>query len=275
MAEEKEAIKRKKQKIKELKDFIKDKKVMGIISLQDLPSPQFQEIKNKLRGRGEIRFYSNLVISKALKGSPLLEHLKGPSGVIISEDNPFKLFKFLKENRSDTFAKPGQTAPKDLIVPEGETDLPAGPSLAELKIAKINVKIDKGKIVIAKDSKVASKGDVITKQIASALSKLGIKPIKIGIDVTAILEGDTIYLSETLDIDMDKFMSQLNESASSALNLAIEISYYTPITTQIILNKAITNAQNLALEAEITNKFTIESLLSKAKMQASALNSEE
>jgi len=276
MAEERGAIQIKKKRIKELEDFVKDKKVIGLISLQDLPSAQFQEIKKKLRSTAQINVYSNLVINKVFekddKLKPLLEKLEGPSGVIISDENPFKIFRFLKENQSEVYAKAGQTAPKDIIVEAGETDMPAGPALAELKVAKIDVKIANGKIVIKSDSTVVKEGEVISDFAANALSKLDIKPLKIGIKLNALLEDNTVYTSDVLDIDMDAFMQDLNTKIAYATNLAVNISYYTPQSIQIILSQAVTYAQNLALNAEITNKFTIEKLLAKAQLQAKTLS---
>ena len=68
-------------------------------------------------------------------------------------------------------------------------------------MAGVNCKIDKGKIVVNKDSTIVKKGDVVTEQAAAPLSKLGIKPVDIGLKLNAVYEDGVIYTPEVLDID--------------------------------------------------------------------------
>jgi large subunit ribosomal protein L10 len=265
------------EEVKELEKFIDNKRVVGIVDIENLPSRQLQEIRKKLRGKADIKVSKSVLIKLAIENlkradlKKLEEYIDGPTGIIVSDEDPFLLYKFLKKNRSKALAKAGMIAPSDIIVPAGETDMPAGPVLSELKVAKIDVKLDKGKIVIASDSHVAKKGEVITPQLATALAKLGIMPIEIGLKITAMLDGGVIYKPDVLDIDEEKFMQELVNAYHNALNLAVNACYPTKDSIRIMIQKAHANAKNLAVNADILTKETVGSILAKANNQASAL----
>ncbi|MBI4214422.1 50S ribosomal protein L10 [archaeon] len=270
-------------KVKEVSAWLKGKPVVGIVALSGLPSPQLQEIKKRLRGKGEIRVFQSIILKKALEKSKelksLAEKISGPCGVIVSEDNPFRLFRFLKKNQGKRQARPGDRLESDIMVPAGDTNLPAGPALAELKMAKIDVKIDKGKIVVAKDSSVAKAGDSVTPQLAAALSKLNIKPIRVGVRLLTVYErgetgeGGVFYPQEVLDIDEDTFNKSVVSAARSALNLSVNICYPTRQNVSFLLGKAHRDAVNLSVNAGIPEKETMPLLLSRGTAEASALAS--
>jgi len=263
--------------VKELERFIDERNVIGVVDIESLPSKQFQEIRKKLRGKADIKISKSILIKKAIESlkredlKKLEGYIDGPCGIIVSDEDPFLLYKFLKKNRSKALAKAGMIAPSDIIVPAGDTDMPVGPVLSELKIAKIDVKIEKGKIVIASDSQVAKKGDVISQQLANALAKLGITPMEIGLKIAAVLEKGVIYTADVLDVDEEKFMQDLVGAYRSALNLAVNAGYPNKESIKIMIQKAYQNAKNLAVNADILTKDTIGGTLAKASGQASAL----
>jgi len=265
------------EEVKDLEKFIDQKKVVGIVDIESLPSRQLQEIRKKLRGKADIKVSKSILIKLAIENlkrddlKKLEEYMEGPAGIIVSDEDPFLLYKFLKKNRSKALAKAGMTAPMDIVVPAGDTDMPAGPVLAELKIAKIDVKLDKGKIVISSDSLVAKKGETITQQAASALAKLGITPVEIGLKITAVIEKGIIYKPDVLDIDEEKFMADLVGAYRSALNLSVNAGYANSASIRIMIQMAYRKAMNLAINAEIVTKETVGSILAKANGQANAL----
>ena len=75
--------------------------------------------------------------------------------VIFTEMTPFRLYAFLKKNKGKAAAKEGQLAPNDIIVPAGDTGLPPGPALSDLKGAGLQVKIQGPTIEITEDKVVA------------------------------------------------------------------------------------------------------------------------
>jgi large subunit ribosomal protein L10 len=266
------------EKVEEIAEFLGKYPVIGIISLEGLPSSQFQEIRKKLRGKAEIRISKNVLIEKAIEKlgnenlKKITEYVEGPCGIIASHEDPFRLAIFLKRNRSKTFAKPGSTAAKDIVVSAGETDMPAGPALAELKAVKIEVRLDKGKIVVAKDSLVAKPGDVISAQLASALSRLGVKPVEIGLNVLVFYDNGKVYTASMLDFDEMKFLEEIQAGYINALNLSVDAGYPNSISIMYLLQNAYRNALNLALDANIFTEQTTGQILAKAEANVAALS---
>jgi len=269
----------KQKEVQKVEKLLNDNNVIGIIDLEKLPSSQFQAIKKKLRGTAEIKVTKSLYIKKALEKvkdehkKKLADYVEGPVGLIFTKENPFKLFKFLKNNRSKAYAKPGQITEKDLIVPAGGTSLPVGPALSELKIAGVNCKIDKGKIAVVKDSVLTKKGEKVTEQVAAALSKLGIMPMEIGISLKAVYEKGMVYTPEVLNIDEEQFMKDLQNAYISAVNLSVNAGYPTKQTIELMIQNAFSKARNLSVNADIMTKETRELILAKAFNKMNALKS--
>ncbi len=271
-------LKEKQESVEKLAAALKGAKVIALVDLKKLPAKQFQKIKKALRGNATFAVAKNNIITRAFeksgRGKPLLDHMKGPTGIIITDMNPFELYKIIKKNKGKAAAKPGQIAPFDIIVPEGETDIPPGPGLSELKMGKIDARIQGGKVVIANDSTVVKGGEKITSPVAKALSKLDIMPFEVRMSVPAALEENTLYPESVLDIDEIRFMADLNGANSAAFNLSVEIAYVTPQNVEILVSKAHNEALNLGVEAEIIDSGVIDRLLAKANMQASSLKSQ-
>lgn len=269
------AVKKKQGIVAKLAKDIKDAKVIGLIDIRALPDKQLQAIRKKLRGHATFAIVKNSLIRRSLeqagKATELMDGVISPSALFISDYNPFKFYKFVKQNKGKAAAKPGQTAPFDIVVPAGETSLPPGPVLSELKTAGINVRLQAGKITIASDSVVAKKGDKISDPVAKALQKLGIEPIEVGMNVTKIWEDGVVYASDVLDVDETEFLADLRGAARNALNLSFNAAYPTNENISLLIGKAHRDAKGLAVSAEIYEKDIIDLILAKANAQASAL----
>ncbi|MFH1470158.1 MAG: 50S ribosomal protein L10 [Candidatus Micrarchaeota archaeon] len=268
-------LKQKSLAVEKLAKELKAAKVIAIVDLKELPSRQYQKIKKALTGKAKFSVAKNNVIERAFEkanvGKELIPQMKGPTGLIMTDMNPFELYKIIRSNSGKAAAKPGQIAPFDIIVPAGETNIPPGPGLSELKLGKIDARIAAGKVVIAKDSTVAKKGEKITGPVAKALSKLDITPFDVKMSVPAVLEGGAIYPESVLDIDDVKFMMDLRGAASGAFNLSVKVAYVTPDNIRVLLGKAHKDAMGVGVEAGVYEKGVIELLLAKAYRQAGGL----
>ena len=192
MPKEKSKRKEKENTVHEVSELIKNSSTIGIVELRNLPDRQLQKIKKALRGNATFKVLKNTLIKKAFEKAgiarELIEKLDGPTAVIFTNMNPFKLYKMIKQNKGKAAAKPGQTAPFDIIVPAGETSLPPGPALSELKAGGIDARIQNGKVVVGKESVVAKQGERVSPNAAKALQQLGIEPIEVGMSVSAVWE---------------------------------------------------------------------------------------
>jgi len=266
---------KKQRRATEIAAEAKKAKVIAIASLRNLPDKHLQAVRKKLRGHGYIAVAKNAVLERALKeagkAAELLGKLEGPVVVVFSDMEPFKLYKAIYETRGKAAAKPGQIAPFDIIVAKGETSLPPGPVLTELKNAGIQAQIQSGKVVIGKDSTVVKSGEKIGENQAKALAKLGVEPFEVGMELSAAWEGGVVYPGAVLHIDATKFMQSLMNAAAGALNLSVEIAYPTTANVSILIGKASRSAKALALEATLFDSGTMDIILAKANAQAGAL----
>lgn len=266
------------KEVTRIKELVSSGSVIGVVDLRQMPSAQLQEMRKKLRGRAAITVTKTSLMRRALEGNAQAEKLLPtmedvPCGLIVTSENPFKIYNFIKNSKSRSTAKPGMVAPADIWVSAQETDLPPGPVLSDLKQAKIDAKMDKGKVVIASDSLVAKKGDTITLAMASALAKLGVTPIEISLRIPVMVESGVAYASDVLSIDAAEFLGRLVGGYNSAVNLSVFAGYPTTVSIKLMIAKASRNARAVSLEAGIVTKDTVKDIIGRASRQATALSS--
>jgi large subunit ribosomal protein L10 len=271
----------KKRIVNKIVDLINAYPIVGVVNVENLPAPQLQRMRAQLRDNVNIFMTKKRLISLALEKTKnskkgiekLKEYFKGMPALIFTRDNPFALAKTLKKNKSTAPAKPGQTAPKDIVVQAGPTSFSPGPIIGELGSVGIKTQIDKGKIAIKEDCVVCKEGDKISAALATLLTRLGIEPMEVGLDLIATYENGLIYTKDVLDIDEEKFMSNLSQVGAWAFNLAIEISYPTKDTIELLLSNAFMDAKALALGQNIIADAVVEELLTQAEQQMLSLKS--
>ncbi len=268
--------------VDEFTKLIKEYPIVGAINMENMPSPQLQVMRATLRDtvvmKMSKRRLMRIAIEKAKKNKPgiekIEEYLKGMPAMIFTKENPFKLYSKLKKSKSSAPAKAGQTAPKDIIINAGPTQFSPGPVISELGACGLKTGVENGKVAIKEDAVVVKEGDEIKANVASVLTRLGIEPMEVGLDLVAVYEDGVIYTKDILDIDEDKFKQDLQNAATWALNLAVETGYPTKDSIELMLGKAFNDAKGLAVEQEIMCDTTAELLLSKAEAQAKSLAGE-
>ncbi|MEM3400248.1 MAG: 50S ribosomal protein L10 [Candidatus Micrarchaeia archaeon] len=275
--QERRSITLKKSAVAELSKEIGKASLIGLVDIRNLPDSQFQRIKKSFRGEVKFKVFKNTIIERALKKSgkaqELAEKMLGPTAILLSDMDPFELFNKIKSSKGRAFLKPGQTAPFDIVVPAGETSIPPGPAMTELKQVGINVKLDKGKVVIATDSVVAKKGEKVPLGVAKALQTLGIKPLEIGMSIIALWQDGFLYTPDILDVDPAKTLADIKTAVMNAFNLSINCDYPTKDNAGLFIAIAYNNARNLAINANIYEKEVIDAILARAAMHANAINS--
>ncbi|MBR9677292.1 50S ribosomal protein L10 [Candidatus Woesearchaeota archaeon] len=267
----------KKDQVKELVTLLDEYPIIGVVDVENLPTKQFQTMRANLREKVVIKIAKRRLIQIALEQSKnkdvkkLEVYLTGMPGLIFTRENPFKLFKTLKDNKSKAPAKAGNIAPSDITVKAGPTSFAPGPIIAQLGALQIKAGIEGGKVAIKEDSIVAKEGDVIDAQLAEILARLDINPMEIGLNITAILEEGSIFTKEVLDVDEQAYLNNIALASAESTNLAYQIGYLCAETTPGILAKAFLEAKALAMTSDILADAVAEDLLVKAHNQALTL----
>ncbi|MEM4295676.1 MAG: 50S ribosomal protein L10 [Candidatus Anstonellales archaeon] len=270
--EERKSIKEKMQEVEALLKEMKHYKGFMLLDLRKTPAVLQQKIRGIVKHdlKGNMKAVKKAVITKALMNVGIKEEINYPAAIILADAQPYNLYTRLNENKLEVSAKPGDIAPFDIIVPAGETDLQPGPALSQLKAAGLNVKIEKGKIVVAKDSIVVKKGEVITQEKAQALQMLGIKPFKVGINVTFAYDG-ILYTNDVLSISKEQIADGIFHAIRQARNASINTSYPSTISIKEIMINAIRQAKNASVNANIYSDTFIKDLLIKSIREAYAV----
>ncbi len=270
----------KKSAIADVKSLLSQHSIVGVVNMEGLPTATVQKMRSMLRAKNiALKMAKKRLLKIAFEESEsqipgisqLSEYLKGMPAVICTNDNPFKLYKMLQANKSSAPAKGGQEAPANIVVPEGPTEFAPGPIIGELGKFGIKAGIDGGKVAIKADATVAKEGDIISADLAAILTRLGIEPMEIGLDLRAAFEGGTIFTKDILAVDEQEYIDNITQAHRWAFNLAIESAICTPETTDLLIGKAFSEAKSLALEQCIVSKDVIDELVTKAEQHALSL----
>ncbi len=271
----------KKKIVKEFCDLVNSYPVIGVVDMENLPTAQLQKMRGQLRGKVVIRMtkrrFMNIVLDKVKDNKKGIEEMKnyltGMPALLFTKDDPFKLAKTLKRSMSTAPAKQGQVAPKDIIVSAGPTPFSPGPVISELASAGIKTGIENGKIVVKSDAVVVKKGNKVSAAIAGILVRLGVEPMNVGLNLIAVYDNGTIFTRDVLNIDEEEFIKKIKISYNSAIGLALELSFLTKETTEIMIAKAFREAKSLALSQNIMADGVKEEIMAKANKEMLALKS--
>ena len=268
----------KRGEVEEIKADAGKYSLVGLVDMYGIPASQLQQIRRNLKATAKIKMTRNTLIRHAFDeiGAPLsglTGHLSGQSALIFTNENPFRLFKALEKTKTKMAAKPGETAPEDIVVEKGPTSFKPGPIVGELQQAGIPAAIEAGKVKIRETRTVVRKGEIISPKLADVLAKLDVKPMDVGLLLqAAFFEGD-VYEPSVLAIDEDLIYSRMSLAASQAFNLSINAVIFTKDTAVPLVEKAAREARGLAIEADVYAKDVIDAIIGKAYRESAALQS--
>ncbi|MBI1936018.1 50S ribosomal protein L10 [Candidatus Woesearchaeota archaeon] len=269
----------KKEIVKELVSLINEYPIIGVVNMENLPARQLQVMRAQLRDKFFITMTKRRLMHLAIEQTKsrkkevekLEAHLGGMPALIFTNENPFKLSRTLQKSKSPAPAKAGQTAPRDIMVNKGATSFAPGPIIGELAMAGIKSGVEGGKVAIKEDTVVVKAGEKIKPKVAEILTRLGIQPMEVGLDLVAVYENGVIYGRDTLSVDEKEYLSRLSNAARWAFNLAFNAAYPTKGNINLLIGKAYNDAKALGVSQSIFDAEIIEVLLGKAEHQMLSL----
>ncbi len=262
--------------VKRLSAEIKARKSVGIMPMAGAPDRLFQKIRNGLKPSTMVIVARKSIISRALDGagiSTLMPYVSGNAALVLSDIEPFELYKAISSNRLRLLAKPNQISNESISIEAGETSIAPGQAVTDLKAAGIDVQIQKGKVIISKGKVLVEKNGKISAALAKALKMLDILPFEARGRISALLYEGTLFSEEALSIDAAYVTSKLLQDFTAANMLSTAIGLVTPYNAAEFISKAFSQSVALGLEAEIYEDEVVKAMLGIASLQASALNS--
>ena len=259
--------------VREMKSY----SVIGILNIHVMPAKPLQNIRQLLKGKAVIRVSKKNIIERALKelnvSEDFMKYVKKEVAVLLTNENPFKLYKFLDDNKTPAPAKVGDIAPKDITIKKGSTGIPPGPAISTLQKIGLKTSVQDGKIAVLADKVVYKGGQEITGDIASVFSLLKMEPMEVGLNLVAILEQDVVYDKSILAIDQGEYLNKIKKAVQQAVNFSINIDYPTKMTIKLMLQKSFWEARSLALEADVLEPEIVGDIIAKAVREAKKLES--
>jgi len=237
-----------------ISDLLSKYKTIGIGDLNNFPSALLHKLRKNAKDI-DFKVTKRNVLKMALEKidqKDIIEKLPDQPILILSDNNAFEIYSSIKKNKSKSKAKVGMLSPIDIVIPEGDTGLPPGPALSDLKKVGIKAQVKGATIYVTKDTVIVKEGDVINEDVVSTLSKLDIKPVELILDVVFIKEDGTIYLKEVLDVDADTINDNFIMAVRQAINLGVEAGYATDLTIEPMIIMAELKAK--ALDKEVEDK---------------------
>ena len=271
----------KKEIFTDLVQLLEKYSVIAVADLEKVRSSQIQEIRKKLRGKADLIVAKNTILRKASDSiaskkqnvDKFAQALAGSKVLIFTQMNPFELIIFLNRNKVRVPAKGGDIATSEIVIPAGNTGLQPGPVISEFNEAKVQTRIEAGSIFVARDTVVASTGDVISTKTASLLSKLGMKPMEAGLYLSSAYDNGLVLSAKDLTFDLDQMQTDFTSAARLAFGVAVEATIMLPQTAPVIISKAYRQAVAVSVESSFFTKDTGELIIQKAYRNMNALSS--
>jgi large subunit ribosomal protein L10 len=266
----------KQQLVERLSAQLMEYPVIAIVDVEGIPADTLATMREKLRGEALIvmtkKRLMHLVFSKLEKShsgiSGLEDHYRGMPALLLTKENPFRIASRLRKSRTPAAAKAGQIAPKDIIVPKGPTPFAPGPILSELGSIGIKAGVEQGKVAVKEDALVVKEGQPVPRKVADILARLEIRPMEIGLAMTAAFEDGVLFKRSVLEVDETVYITQLERAAFESFAVALAQGIMTRETVVPILVKAARESFALAVAQDILNEETTPLILSKVERAA-------
>ncbi len=236
------------------------KPVTAMVGVRGVPAAALQSMRRDLRARGHpIVVAPNSAIRHAIARAaesrpalkPLLDQVDDQTAILAAEGNPFSLSDELSKTRSPTPARGGEIASSDIVVPAGTTSFKPGPIVGELQHAGFPAAIEKGKVVLKKDTTIVAAGGTISREVAGLLTRMDIRPLEVGLALRALVDGDTFYPPDVLSVDLDARRADLARGMRGAIGVAVELGIVAPETIERFLLRAHRAALGVAVVAGV------------------------
>jgi len=217
------------------------------------------QIRVALRGKGVVLMGKNTMVRRAVRTilaehpplERLLPHVRGNIGFVFTSGDLKDIREIITANKVAAPARAGALAPKDVIVPAGNTGMEPGKT-AFFQALQIPTKIARGTIEIVTDVKVVTAGTRVGTSEATLLNMLNISPFTYGMTVFQIFDQGNVFSPEVLDIDekdlIDRFLSGIKSIAA----ISLALNYPTVVSVVHSLVNSYKNLLGVSLATEYT-----------------------
>jgi large subunit ribosomal protein LP0 len=244
-----------------LKDLIAQHPSIFLVNVDNVGSNQMHQIRVALRGKGVVLMGKNTMVRRALRTilseypqfERLLPYVKGNIGFVFTSGDLKEIREVITANKVAAPARAGALAPKDVIVPAGNTGMEPGKT-SFFQALGIPTKIARGTIEIVSDVKVVTAGTRVGPSEATLLNMLNISPFTYGMTVVQIFDSGNVFSPDVLDIGdeelIGRFLSGIK--AVAAISLAIHFPTLASVTHSLV------NSYKNLIAVSLATEYTFE-----------------
>ncbi|MFG1519200.1 MAG: 50S ribosomal protein L10 [Thermoplasmataceae archaeon] len=266
--------------VTDLAKRISDNKLIAVASVKGIRNSQLQQIRKDLRQKARIQVVRVRLLEKALDQAKLAnsdgfkESATGQIALITTAESPLRLYEMLNHTKQKAPARGGEIADQDIIIEAKETSFPPGPMVSEFQKAGLSTAIEKGKIVIKKDTVLVKKGEIISSEKAKLMEKLEIFPLTVGLDLLGAYGEGTFYSKESISITINDIMGYVATAYSQAKQTALQSMFLVPEIIPELLIRGRIAAEALSIETGFIDEKNMGIFILKAIREANALLTE-
>jgi large subunit ribosomal protein L10 len=265
------------KRVEETAELLRKYDVVVAADLNKVGSEMLQNLRRQLRADMTIRCVKNNLMRFSLQkaemegGENFMDSIPGQNLFLFTNGNPFKLALRLDRSKVKVYAKAGDVALNNVVIPSGNTGLSPGPIISNFGTLSVRTRIEAGNIWVINDTTVAKAGDEISEELADLLQRMGIRVAEMGLSIKAVYENGVIIPGNEVLIDLESYVEQLSEAFSNAFQVALKAPYMTKATLPTLLTIAYQDAKKVALEAGYVTVETVKELIARASSQARSL----
>ena len=215
------------------------------------------QIRVALRGKGVVLMGKNTMVRRALRSiisdypqlERLLPHVRGNIGFVFTSSDLPEIRGIITANKVAAPARAGALAPRDVLVPAGNTGMEPGKT-SFFQALGIPTKIARGTIEIVSDVKVVTAGTRVGPSEATLLNMLNISPFTYGMTVVQIFDQGNVFHPDVLDVSTDELVERFLTGVKTITALALALHYPTIASVTHSLVNAYKNVLAISLGTE-------------------------
>jgi large subunit ribosomal protein LP0 len=230
-----------------------------VCDANNVTSKQFQDIRQGMRGRGDVLMGKNTMMKRAIKeiiaDKPELEKLSalihGNVGLVLTNGDLKEIRDLIVTFTVPANARSGSIAPVPVIVPAQNTGL--GPEKTSFfQALAIPTKIARGAIEITANVSLLKIGDKVSESAAMLLNMLKISPFTYGLDIIQCYDAGSVFDPSILDITEDDIRAKFMAGVSNVAAVSLAIGYPTIASVPHSIANGFKNLQAIAAVTDIT-----------------------
>jgi len=229
-----------------------------ICDADNVTSKQFQDIRQGMRGRGEVLMGKNTMMKKAiqemLNEKPELQKLipliSGNVGLVLTNGDMKEIRDLVITFTVPAAARTGAIAPVPVVVPMQNTGL--GPEKTSFfQALSIPTKIARGSIEITSNVPLLAIGDKVSESAAMLLNMLKISPFTYGLDILQCYDNGSVYDPSILDITENDIRAKFMAGVTNVASVSLAIGYPTVASAPHSIANGFKNLMAVAAVTEI------------------------